>query len=140
MRTKLMKKELQDSLLQFTNGAFMPKFEMQVINCGSNTSYYCSQCYILISWNSRLIANLIFSVFDYYNLAIKHTVYNSVIWSGADVLMLVYFLFCISEWMKIHLLFLNIGHLCFGFLWKNCGKNCLLVRTCCCSFFKQIVL
>ena len=66
---------------------------MQVINCGSNTLYYRSQHCILISWNSRLIADLIFSVFDYYNLTIKRTVYNSVIWSGADVLMLVYFLF-----------------------------------------------
>ena len=60
---------------------------------GSNTSYDSNQYSILINWNSRHVANLIFSVFVYYDLAIKHTVYNSVIWSDADVLMLVYFLF-----------------------------------------------
>ena len=73
---------------------------------------------------------LFFSVFVYYNLAIKHTVYNSVIWSGADVLMLVYFLFfCISGRRKIHPLYLNIGYLCSGFLKKmqqELPKNMLL--------------
>ena len=98
-----------------------------------NTSYDSNQYSILISWNSRLIANLIFSVFVYYNLAIKHTVYNSVIWSDADVLLLVYFLFfCISGWMKIHPLHLNVGYLCSGFLKKICSKNC--PKTCCCPF------
>ena len=71
---------------------------------GSNTSYDSNQYSILISWNSRHVANFIFSVFVYYNLAIKHTVNNSVIWSGADVLMLVYFLFYAfqAEWKSIH--------------------------------------
>ena len=71
---------------------------------GSNTSYDKNQYSILISWNSRHLANFIFSVFVYYNLAIKHTVYNSVIWSDADILMLVYFLFFAfqAEWKSIH--------------------------------------
>ena len=71
---------------------------------GSNTSYDNNQYSILISWNSRHVANFILSVFVYYNLAIKHTVYNSVIWSDADVLMLVYFLFFAfqTEWKSIY--------------------------------------
>ena len=77
---------------------------MQVINCGSNTSYYCSQCCILISWNSRLIANLIFSVFDYYNLAIKHIL--SIILSYEVVQMfLCWFIFFFAfqnEWKSVY--------------------------------------
>ena len=71
---------------------------------GSSTSYDNNQYSILINWNSRHVANLIFSVFVYYNLAIKHTVNNSVIWSDADVLMLVYFLFFAfqTEWKSIY--------------------------------------
>ena len=71
---------------------------------GSNTSYDSNQYSILISLNSRHVANFIFSVFVYCNLAIKHTVNNSVIWSDADVLMLVYFLFFAfqAEWKSIH--------------------------------------
>ena len=103
-----------------------------------NTSYDSNQYSILISWNSRLIANLIFSVFVYYNLAIKHTVYNSVIWSDADVLLLVYFLFfCISGWMKIHPLHLNVGYLCSGFLKKIAAR---IAQKYAAVLFKQILL
>ena len=104
---------------------------------GSNTSLDNNQYSTLISWNSRHVANFIFSVFVYYNLAIKHTVYNSVIWSGADVLMLVYFLFCISEWMKIHPLYLNIGYLCSGFLKKIVAR---IAQKHAAVLFKQILL
>ena len=97
---------------------------------GSNTSYDSNQYSILISWNSRHVANFIFSVYVYYNLAIKHSVNNFVLWSDTDVLMLVNFLFfCISGWMKIHPLHLNVGYLCSGFLKKmqqELPKNMLL--------------
>ena len=105
-----------------------------------NTSYDSNQYSILISWNSRLIANLIFSVFVYYNRSSNktRTVYNSVIWNDADVLLLVYFLFfCISGWMKIHPLHLNVGYLCSGFLKKIAAR---IAQKHAAVLFKQILL
>ena len=81
---------------------------------------------------SRHTANLSCGVFIYYNLAIKHTVCNSVIWSGADVLMLVYFLFLHFRMNENSSTMFEYWSFVFWILVKTCGKNCL--RTCCCSF------
>ena len=84
--------------------------------------------------NSRHTANLSCGVFVYYNLAIKHTVCNSVIWSGADVLMLVYFLFLHFRLKENSSSMFEYWSFVFWILVKTCGKNCR--RTCYCSFQK----
>ena len=101
---------------------------------GSNTSYDSNQYSIFINWNSRHVANLIFSVFVYYNLAIKHTVYNSVIWSDADVLILCWFIFSFLHFRLNENPSIIFEYWLFVF-WipkKNCSKNC--PKTCSCPF------